>query len=255
MVNTVMLLAGFGVWGAVVGLVVGFTAIGKGLLGTPGLIVIFGMDAVTAVGTMAVAGVVMMAAGAYTHYRAGNVQMQIALLFSATAVPASYVAASVARRINEVVPLKSVIAVLIVLSVVLLFYRYVILRPSPTPLNVTRAHLIASPFLGLLLGLLMGATSISGSVIVIAFILLLKLPSPQAIGTAAAVSMVSLAMASVAHLQGGNVDWLVLVGLVPGVLLGSVVGARYVNRVPRQTLRMGILVILLAAAVMLFVNP
>lgn len=255
MVNTALLLAGFGVWGAVVGLVVGFTAIGKGLLGTPGLIVLFGMDAVTAVGTMAVAGAAMMAAGAYTHYRAGNVQMQIALLFSATAVPASYGAALAARRINEAIPLETVIAVLIVLSVGILFYRYVILRPAPRPLHVTRGHVIASPILGLVLGLLMGATSISGSVIVIAFILLLKLPSPQAIGTTSAVSMVSLAVASVAHLQAGNVDWLVLVGLIPGVLLGSVVGARYVNRVPRQALRMGILVILLAAAAMLFVNP
>lgn len=254
MSNIGLLLAGYGVWGAVVGLVVGFTAIGKGLLGTPGLIVLFGMDAVTAVGTMAVAGVVMMAAGTYTHYRAGNVQVPIALLFSATSVPASYLAARMARSINEIIPLQTVIGVIIVFSVVVLFYRYVILRPAPRELHVTRGHLILSPVVGVILGLLMGATSISGSIIVIVFILLLKLPSPQAVGTTSAVSMVSLAVASIAHLQANNVDWLVLVGLVPGVLLGSFIGAKYVNRVPRHALRMGILVILLAAAVMLFIN-
>jgi uncharacterized membrane protein YfcA len=254
MINVGLLLAGYGVWGAIVGLVVGFTAIGKGLLGTPGLIVIFGMEAVPAVGTMAVAGAVMMAAGTYTHYRAGNVQLKIALLFSATSMPASYIAARMARSINNIIPLQTVIGVIIIVSVVVLFYRYVIVRPAPRELHVTPGHLIVSPILGAVLGVLMGATSISGSLIAIVFILLLKLPSPQAIGTTSMVSMASLAVASLAHLQANNVDWLVLGGLVPGVMAGSYIGAKYVNRVPRQALRLGILVILVAAAVMLFLE-
>ena len=254
--NTSQLIFVLGVagWGAVVGVVVGFTAIGKGLLGTPGLIVMFGMDPVLAVGTMAVAGVAMMTAGAVTHTREGNVEWRIALLFSAAAMPCSYLAARFARQINDVVPLKTVIAVVIVLSVVLLFYRYVIMRAPARELDVKQLHLILTPLSGIVLGFLLGATSISGSIIVIAFILLLKLPSPHAVGTTSVVSALSLAIASLAHLQQGNVDPVVLAGLLPGVLIGSIIGARYVNRVPRQALRIGILAILLAAAVMIVVD-
>ncbi len=249
--NIILLYA---LWGIAVGLVVGFTAVGTGLLGTPGLIILFGLDPVVAVGTMSVAAVVMMGAGAAAHWRERNIQVSIALLFLVTAVPASYTAARFARVINEVIPLKTVVGIMIVLSVVLLFYRFVIMRPRPRELHVTTAHLVAAPFLGLVLGSLMGATSISGSIIVISFLLLLKLPAPYAVGSTTLVSTVSLIFSSIAHLQSGNVDGTILLGLIPGVFVGSTIGARFVNRVPRQVLRMAILIILLAAGVMVFLR-
>lgn len=243
-------IIGFALWGLFIGLVVGFTAIGKGLIGTPGLIVFFGIAPVSAVGSMAVAGFFMMLSGTWQHYRSGNVILPVSLLFSLTALPASYVAATFASQINEVLPLKTVIGVVIILSVALLFYRYVIMRASPRELSVDRWKLVLSPALGLVLGTLMGATSISGSIIVIAFIMLLKLPSPNAVGTTSLVSCVALLVASVAHTQQGNVDWTLVAGLVPGVLAGAALGAAYMDRVPRQALRMVILVLLFAAGLM-----
>ena len=251
---SLLIIAGYATWGAVVGLVVGFTAIGTGLLGTPGLIILFALDPVTAVGTMSVAAVVMMGAGAAAHGRENNIHLPISLLFLLTAIPASYAAARYARRINDLIPLETVVGVVIVVSVVLLFYRYVIMRPRPRELRVKRRHLAAAPVLGLLLGVLMGATSISGSIIIISFILILKLPAPYAVGSTTLVTMVSLFVASIAHVQSGNVNWIALIGLLPGVLVGSVLGARFVNRVPREVLRIGILVILFAAGVMVFLN-
>ncbi len=251
MLESVLLLLGYAVWGAVVGLVVGFTAIGKALLGTPGLIVLFGMPPVLAVGTMAAAGVVMMATSALQHYRGGTLVSSIALRFSIPAVPAAYLTARFAAEINDVIPIRTVMAVVIVISVVLLFYRYVVVRPEPRVLTLPRWKLYLSPLLGLLLGALMGATSISGSIIVIAFIMVLKLPSPQAVGTTSLVSAVSLLVAAVAHFGQANIHWPALAGLVPGVMLGAALGARNVERVPRQALRIGILVILLLAAALI----
>lgn len=238
-------------WGGFVGLMVGFTAIGKGLLGIPGLIVLFQVAPVTAVGSMAVAGFLMMLSGTVQHYRAGNVVLPIAGLFSATAVPASYFGARVADDLNDLVPLQTIIAAVIVLSVVLLFYRYVIVRAQPRALQVKRWQLVLSPVAGLVLGVLMGATSISGSIIVIFFIMLLKLPSPNAVGTTSVTAAISLLIGSVAHLQEGNVDWFVVASLTPGVLVGAALGATYADRVPRQVLRLVILALLLAAGVVL----
>ena len=248
------LIIGFALWGLFVGLVVGFTAIGKGLIGTPGLIVFFGIPPVTAVGSMAVAGFAMMLSGTLRHYKSGNVILPVALLFSVSALPASYIAATYASSLNEVFPLETVIGVVIIVSAALLFYRYVIVKASPRELSVNRQTLTLSPVLGLFLGALMGATSISGSIIVIAFIMLLRLPSPNAVGTTSLVSAASLLVASVAHVQSGNIDWSVVAAMVPGVLVGAAIGATYMDRVPRQALRMGILVLLLAAGLMVLLG-
>lgn len=239
-------------WGAVVGLMVGFTAIGTGLLGTPGLILFFGLEPVTAVGTMGLAGVTMMASSVLHHYRDRNIEWRVAAIFSATAIPTSYFAARYADQINAVVPLTSIIGVVVLSSMALLFYRYVIMKPKPRELDLSPWKLIASPFIGLLLGTLMGATSISGSIILISFLLVLKLPSPLAIGTSCAVAAVSLAVAATAHIGEAHVDWVAFGGLVPGVIAGSTVGSRLVNRVPREILRYAILVILGVAGVMIF---
>ena len=249
--TSVTLLLGFAAWGATVGAVVGFTAIGIGLLGTPGLIVLFGMDPVVAVGTMTVGGFVMMLSGSLQHYRAGNVVLPIALLFSSTAVPLSYLTARHARAINDLIPLKTVMGVVILMSVILLFYRYVIMRSPPRQLDHRRWKLWLSPVLGAVLGILIGATSISGSILIIACILVLKLPSLNAVGITSAVATVSLLIAALAHVQQGNIAWMALVGLLPGVLAGAAIGAHFASRVPRQVLRIAILVILLAAGAML----
>ena len=251
MFELALLALGYALWGILVGLLVGFTAIGTALVGIPGLIVLFGMPPVLAVGTIAAAGFIMMLSGALQHYRHGNVVPPIALAFAATSVPATFLTARYAADIDAVFPLENTLAIVIVISVILLFHRYVILRPEPRVLEVPRWKLYLAPVLGLILGALMGATSISGSIIVIAFIMVLKLPSPQAVGTTTAVSMVSLGVATAAHISRANVDPPALVGLIPGMAIGAAVGARNVQRVPRQMLRIAILVILLVAAVII----
>ncbi|MEM6332776.1 MAG: sulfite exporter TauE/SafE family protein [Planctomycetota bacterium] len=250
MIELILLL----IWGLCVGLMVGFTAVGKGLLGVPGLIVIFQMPPIVAVGSMAVAGFVMMLSGSVQHYRCGNVVPRIAVLFSVTAVPASYLGARFADTLNAFLPLQFVIGVVILASVAVLFYRYVIARAEPRKLRVARWQLVLSPVLGVALGALMGATSISGSVIVIVFIMALKLPSPKAVGTTSFVSAISLLLASVAHVQEGNVDWAVVACLTPGAIAGAALSARYAERAPRQVLRVVILAVLLAAGVMLLLD-
>jgi hypothetical protein len=248
---TLMLLV---LWGLFVGLVVGFTAVGNGLLGVPGLIVLFRLPPLIAVGSIAVAGFLMMLSGAFQHYRSGNVVTPVALLFMLTAMPAAYLGARFADAINGIVPLQVIIGVMIIISVALLFYRYVVARAQPRVLEVGRWQLALSPVAGLVLGTLMGATSISGSIIVIAFIMLLKLPSPNAVGTTSVVSAVSLLVASIAHIQEANVNWYVVMLLTPGAIGGAALSARYADRVPREVLRTVILIVLLAAGVMLLVD-
>ncbi len=234
----------YALFGLFVGLLVGFTAIGKGLIGTPGLILLFKMDPVTAVGTMSAAGFVMMISGSIEHYRNGNIVPQIALRFCITAIPAAILSAVFIGNFNSVMPLRFVIGIIIIISVCMLFYRYYIHKAELRKLEVTDFSRIITPFLGLFLGALMGTTAISGSIIVVLFMFVLKLPAPNSVGTTSFVAAAVLLVSSVIHIIYSRVDWLVFAGLSPGVIAGAAVGAYFVNHVPRKALRIGLLAVL-----------
>ena len=250
----ILLILSYALWGLIVGLTVGFTSIGTGLLGTPGLIIIFNLDPVTAVGTMGITGFILMLSSVIQHLREKNVEIRTALLFSLMAVPASYFAAFNAEKINTILPLKNIIGFIIIFSTSFLFYRYVLMKNKIVELELPNWKLIASPFIGIIMGLLMGATSISGSIILLSLIIFLKFPGRIAVGTASAIACLSLAIAAAAHLQGGHINIQAAGGLIPGVIIGGTIGSKFVSKVPQNILRYAILIILVFAGIMVFLK-
>ena len=65
--------------GVCVGVLVGMTGMGGGSLMTPMLILIFGFDPKTAVGTDILHGAIFKSFGAWSHRRLGNVHTKLAL--------------------------------------------------------------------------------------------------------------------------------------------------------------------------------
>ena len=247
-------LTGIAIFGLVLGCVVGMTSIGKGLIGTPGLILL-GVSSTASVGTVGFAGVFMMISSAIKHYQHRNVDMRTALAFSITAMPLSYVFARYKTQINEVVPLTSIIAGAIILSVITLVHRFFISKADRESEVFEGTGIVASLILGAVLGFFIGATSISGSLIVISFMLILKMPEKLAIGTTNFVAIFSLIAASVAHLMGGHVDWPVFAVFTPTVMVGAYIGAHLTHVIPKRPLQIIILALLFIAAIgILFKN-
>jgi uncharacterized membrane protein YfcA len=69
----------FVIAGLAVGVLVGMTGMGGGSLMTPMLILIFGFDAKTAVGTDILHGAIFKSFGAWRHRALGNVHTHLAL--------------------------------------------------------------------------------------------------------------------------------------------------------------------------------
>lgn len=241
-------LFAIGSFGLVLGCMVGMTSIGKGLIGTTGLILL-GVESAAAVGTVGLAGVFMMLSSTVKHYRNKNVHMHTVWTFSVTAVPASYFFATYKGRINEVVPLTDIIAVAIILSVITLVYKFFISSAEVADKEYVGRGVAIPVLLGAVLGFFIGATSISGSLIVIAFMLVLKMSEKLAIGTTNFVAIFSLIGASVGHVMSGHVDWLVLAVFTPMVMIGAYGGAHYTSVMPKKPLRIIILALLFVAAV------
>lgn len=258
------MMFGIVMWGLIVGLCVGFTAIGTGILGGPGLILLFQLDPVVAVGTISLSAIPMMAAGAIKHAREKNIEWKIAALFSLSSVPSAYFTARYASTINEIFPLKNIIAIIIFLSLPLLIYRYHLAdRPPSASAPSAVANGVATgskrpiwlaPLVGLVLGAIMGASGVSGSLAIISFLLIFHLRTKTAIGTASLTTFASLLIAGLAHYRAGNYDLQALTALLPGVIGGSYIGAAFVNKVPRRILRYTILAIIALSGVMILLR-
>jgi len=104
-------------------------------------------------------------------------------------------------------------------------------------------------------GFVIGLTSAgSGTLIAIALIAIFRLVPPRVVGTDIFHAAVLLWAAGIAHWIGGNVDFVlagnILLGSVPGVLLGGLLAVR----APLGMLRTALAVVLIASGTVLIAN-
>ena len=158
--------------------------------------------------------------------------------------------------VNQVV-LGAVGAALLVVGIATiiraLFLRDVI--PERYALHLYRRHIIAAIITGATTGFVIGLTSAgSGTLIAIVLIAVFRLTPQRVVGTDVVHAAILLWAAGVAHWIGGNVDLglaaNILVGSVPGVLIGSQLAVR----VPTGFLRNALGVVMVASAITLIIK-
>jgi uncharacterized membrane protein YfcA len=257
--DPVLALAGFGV-----GVVVGLTGMGGGALMTPILVLAFGVPPLAAVSSDLAASAVMKPFGGYVHARRGTVNWSLVRWLCIGSVPAAFLGVLLTRLAGKAHDVQQAVqyalAVALVLAAVGLVVkayvgvrraaagrpdgdaRSIVVRPLPTAL------------LGAAGGLVVGLTSVgSGSLIIV--VLLALYPSLRAndlVGTDLVQAIPMVASAAVGHALFGDLRLdlaaAVLIGSVPGVLLGS----RLSSRAPGGFVRSALIVVLLASALKLF---
>ena len=89
------ILVGFGV-----GTLIGVTGVGGGSLMTPLLIFVFGVPALTAVGTDLLFAAVTKAGGLLSHQRRGNIRWSVVLLLLSGSLPAALVTLTYIERFD-----------------------------------------------------------------------------------------------------------------------------------------------------------
>ena len=218
------------------------TGMGGGSLMTPILILLFGFDAKVAVGTDILHGAIFKSFGAARHRMLGTVHARLALWMLAR------LGAAVARRRADrerlrrghrlddaedrrrrAHPRRS---------------RLRSRRRSSTGAPTTRRSCcerrdkVVAVAIGAVGGFVVGLTSVgSGTFFGLAMLLVFPLTAPKIVGTDITHAAALLWVAGVGHLLHGNVNlhamgWL-LVGSIPGVLLGSQMSIK----VPERSLR------------------
>jgi uncharacterized protein len=243
------------VFGLGVGVLIGMTGIGGGSLMTPLLILFAGVHPTVAIGTDLAYGAVTKTLGGWRHLRKGTVDLGVSKWLAFGSVPGSVAGVILLELVLKHSPsilLTGVAAALLVVSVSMLFralFLQAAIERERHTVELTTWTKIRAVGLGVVLGFLLGLTSVgSGALIGLALILVFRLTPHRVVGTDVFHAAIVLWAAGLAQLVAGNIDFAlmgtILVGSLPGVLIGTALS----SHVPAVVLRPALGCVLLGSS-------
>jgi uncharacterized membrane protein YfcA len=245
--------------GLLIGVLVGMTGMGGGSLMTPMLILIFGFDPKTAVGTDILHGAVFKSFGAIRHRQLGNVHVPLALWMLLGSAPLSLVGVQIASSFSDGTQSamgRVVGGALILGGIGFAIKAFVRGYAGEEQLHLSTRQKAVAIGIGAVCGFVVGLTSVgSGTFFGLAMLLVYPLAARRIVGTDMLHAALLLWVAGAGHLLHGNVDlhamaWL-LVGSIPGVLLGSQLSIK----VPERALRIAFAFVLVLSGIKLVEFP
>jgi uncharacterized membrane protein YfcA len=194
---------------------------------------------------------------AIQHIRLGTVLWKITLVYGFTGIPgavlgshAIYRMGSATERVFPYVmaALLVTVAVLILLETVL---RSRAQREKPfSPYELSPGGIATIAAFQLLVGFLLGVTSVgSGSLVILSMLYLFRMTAQQIVGSNIVIALIMVVPAGLTHMGLGGTRVSLLALLMAGSLVGTVIGARTTLRLSPWALKLIIVVLILAGAV------
>jgi uncharacterized protein len=248
------------VFGLGIGILVGMTGMGGGSLMTPLLILVFGIQPTTAIGTDIFYSAVTKTVGGWRHLRMKTVNMELVKWLALGSVPAAVggvaIVSVLENQIGEDRLDSLVYAVLggtLLMVGIITLARALILRnlvDERDRFDVERRHKVAAVLIGATTGFVIGVTSAgSGTVIAILLIAVYRLAPKKVVGTDVFHAAVLLWAAGIAHWIGGNVDFVLAGNILLGSVPGVVIGAALSGKAPQGFIRTALGVVLVASGI------
>jgi uncharacterized membrane protein YfcA len=232
--------------GLVVGALVGLTGVGGGSLMTPLLVLLFGIHPATAVGTDLLYAGLTKIVGTAVHGRNGTVDWRITRRLATGSLPATVLtllflahlgrsSAGTGAVINTVLGFA-----LILTAIALLFRRWLLTYLARYTANLSDGQVSGlTVLLGVILGILVSISSVGAGAIGVTVLILLypTLPVARIVGSDIAHAVPLTLVAGTGHWIIGSVDWHLLISLLVGSIPGIVIGSHIAGHVPDRVLR------------------
>jgi uncharacterized protein len=243
---------GFGV-----GFLVGMTGMGGGSLMTPLLVLLFGVKPTTAIGTDIAYAAITKTAGGWRHLKLKTVNMPLVYWMAIGSVPLAILGVwildllkrKLGDQLDETVFAILAACLLVVGAATLLRGLFLAKKiQERDDFEMHTRHKVAAVGIGATTGFVIGLSSAgSGTLIGMMLLTVYRLRPQKVVGTDVVHAAILLWAAGIAHAIGGNVDYglmgNILVGSVPGVIVGSQLSVKW----PQGLLRGALGVILIAA--------
>ncbi len=243
-------------FGFAVGLLVGITGTGGGSVMTPLLVILFGINPATAIGTDIAYSAVEKSIGGVRQFRAGNVDVPLSTRMAFGSVPAAVAGVETLKYLEKHLGsdfetvIFTLLAAALLLSGAALLARILIRSTGGerSSVELTRAASAQAILTGAFVGFVVGLTSAgSGALIAVALIIWFRLKPPRVVGTDLFHASIVLWAAAIAHVFANDIDYglagTLLIGAIPGILISTHLSLR----VPTGALRGALAVVLLGA--------
>ncbi len=223
-----------------VGLSLGLLGGGGSILTVPIFVYVLGYGAKEAIAmSLAVVGAVSLF-GAAGHWRAGNVNLRVALVFGSVAMAGTYGGARLAVYFSGAAQL-SLFAGVMLLAAFFMFREKkpaagAALLPEGAPAARMPLGLIVAE--GLAVGVLTGLVGVGGGFLIVpALVLLARVPMKQAVGTSLLVIAMKSATGFAGYLGQVQVPWAFMARFTAVAVVGILLGTHLVRYVSQSALK------------------
>jgi hypothetical protein len=233
----------YSVSGFAIGMLVGMTGVGGGSLMTPLLVLVFGVQPSVAVGTDLLYASLTKASGTVVHGLNKNVDWRVVGRLASGSLPAAAITLLLLHRYGSPAKgavISTILGVALILTAASVAFRPWVVKQAARLGEVTpqrQAGLTVAT--GVALGALVTISSVgAGALGVTALILLYpKLPTARIVGSDIAHAVPLTLVAGLGHLWMGSVNVPMLASLLVGSIPGIVLGSQFSVRIPDRFLR------------------
>jgi uncharacterized protein len=243
--------------GFAVGLLVGMTGVGGGSLMTPLLILLFGVHPTTAVGTDLLYAAATKTGGSLVHGLGRSIHWPAVIRLASGSLPASIATMLLMWQLNldssaQRTIVNLVLCFALLLTATSLIFRKAIMERYRKRLEHVddRTTAILTVATGVALGVLVSISSVGAGAVGVTVLLLLypRLPMATIVGSDIAHAVPLTLVAGLGHWALGAVDWSLMGVLLMGSLPGIIIGSYSALRVPETVLRVTLAAVLLLVA-------
>jgi len=241
-------------FGLGLGISVGLTGVGGGSFLTPFLVIVMRIHPAVAVATSLVFSLITRAVGSVQHIRQGTVDFRAVRQVAIGSIPAAVVTWAVLSRFvdgtaaSDTLRARLIQACLVLAACVLTYRLFVPAKPGHGDNDPVKLAL-----LGVLVGAMVSVSSVgSGSVAVAGLVGLTSLPIARVVGTDMVHALILAAVAAPLALLQTSFDahlaLLLILGSIPGVVIGSRLALLVPERVTRLTVTLAVWTLALKVA-------
>lgn len=224
------------IFGSVIGLCLGLTGVGGGVLIIPILQVVFDMPTVMAVGTASIISTIVKVNAGFSHVVAGNVDWKSlkwmllgaapATFFTTEAIVHIYKNPSFSVYVNYVI--EAVIVGVMLVALVSVYQKY---RNYSTAVNERSLSKRIAFSAGATCGSIMGTTGVGGGVMLLpAFNTLLGVDIKKSVGSSLVMALILSCVTAINYSKSGQSDALTAVLMSAGAFIGVPVAMKLLKK-------------------------
>lgn len=242
--------------GAITGILLGLLGSGGSIITIPALIYLLGVDPKQAIAMSLGIVAVTATITAVNHWRRGNVDLRVAVIFGLFGVAGTYAG----TRIGLITP---AVVQLTVFAVVMYAAAYRMLKPKPVELKAVGADVVhcipAEEFvspelwqiaaLGIGVGALTGFVGVGGGFLIVpALVLLSRIPMKRAVGTSLVIVSFNCVTGFIGYAGAVPINYMLMFTFTAVAIAGSFAGAIFSQRISGDTLKRSFAIFLVIVA-------